>query len=98
MTTTNDYINWIFQTNAGRSVMSHYVALVADATGAYATVYVPGTTRGNVVEQLEDLGFEVIENQTNDYDIDDFKDPESMEEAGLCQISDLINSSKFVFN
>lgn len=98
MTESDRYIDWIFQTNAGRSTMSHYVALVADATGAYATVYVPGLTWGSVVDQLEDLGFEVIEEQTTEYDVEDFENEESMKEVGLCQISDLINSSKFVFN
>jgi threonine dehydratase len=67
--------------------MSHYVALVADAAGRYATVYVPGRTWSNVVDQLEHIGCEVIENQTDDYDQEDFKDEESRAEAGLLTLS-----------
>jgi threonine dehydratase len=96
MTATNDYIDWLFQTNAGRTTMSHYVALVADAAGRYATVYVPGRTWSNVVDQLEDIGCEVIENQTDDYEAEDFKDEESMKEVGLWTISTLLSKSDFV--
>ena len=96
MTVTNDYIDWLFQTNAGRTTMSHYVALVADATGRYATVCVPGRTWSNVVDQLEDIGCEVIENQTDDYEAEDFKDEESMKEVGLWTISTLRSKSNFV--
>jgi threonine dehydratase len=90
MTTTDNYLDWLFQTNAGRHSMSHYVALVADAAGRYATVYVPGRTWSNVVDQLEDIGCEVIENQTDDYEVSDFDDKESMKEVGLWTISDLV--------
>jgi threonine dehydratase len=93
---TNDYIDWLFQTNAGRTTMSHYVALVADAAGRYATVCVPGRTWSNVVDQLEDIGCEVIENQTDDYEAEDFKDEESMKEVGLWTISTLQSKSNFV--
>ena len=96
MTATNDYIDWLFQTNAGRTTMSHYVALVADATGRYATVCVPGRTWSSVVDQLEDIGCEVIENQTDDYEAEDFKDEESMKEVGLWTISTLRSKSNFV--
>lgn len=87
---TSDYIDWLFQTNAGRTTMSHYVALVSDAAGRYATVYVPGRSWNNVVDQLEDIGCEVIENQTDDYEVSDFDDKESMKEVGLWTISDLV--------
>jgi threonine dehydratase len=93
---TSDYIDWLFKTNAGRTAMSHYVALVADATGRYATVYVPGRTWSNVVDQLEDIGCEVIENQTDDYEAEDFKDEESMKEVGLWTISNLLSKTTFV--
>ena len=96
MTATTDYIDWIFQTNAGRQPMSHYVALVADATGRYAHVLVPGRTWGNVVDQLEDIGCEVIENQTDDYDQEDFKDEESRAEVSLLTISELLEITDFV--
>jgi hypothetical protein len=43
-----------------------------------------------VVDQLEDIGCEVIENQTDDYEVSDFTDTESMKEVGLWTISDLV--------
>ena len=102
MTATTDYFDWLVQTNAGRSTtpttttMSHYVALVADATGRYATVYVPGRSWSNVIDQLEDIGCEVIKDQTDDYETEDFKDEESMKEVGLWTIATLNNDSDFV--
>ena len=93
MTTTNDYIDWLFQTNAGRVTMSHYVALVADATGRYAHVYVPGRNWNNVVDQLEDIGCEVVENQTDDYELEDFASPENLEECGLVTIAQLTEAN-----
>ena len=76
--------------------MSHYVALIADANGHYATVYVSGRTWDNVINQLEDIGCEVIEDQTGDYEITDFTDKESMKEAGLWTIPDLVSKTDFV--
>lgn len=102
MTATNDYLDWLRQTNAGRTTpttptaMSHYVALVADVTGRYATVYVPGRSWSNVVDQLEDIGCEVIEDQTDDYEAEDFASEESMKEVGLWTIATLNNDSDFV--
>ena len=75
--------------------MTSYVALVFDARGQYATVYVPGTTWGNVVDQLEDIGLEVIEDQSCDYEEEDFKDQDSMNEVGLWTISELLSKSNF---
>ena len=99
MTAATDYFDWLVQTNAGRTTpttMSHYVALVADVTGRYATVYVPGRSWSNVVDQLEDVGCEVIEDQTNDYEAEDFANAESMKEVGLWTIATLTNDSDFV--
>jgi len=99
MTAATDYFDWLVQTNAGRTTsttMSHYVALVADSTGRYATVYVPGRSWNNVVDQLEDIGCEVIENQTDDYEAEDFASAESMKEVGLWTIATLNNDSDFV--
>jgi hypothetical protein len=77
--------------------MTNYVALIADAAGHYAHVHVPGTTWSNVVDQLEDIGCEVVENQTDDYEPEDFANPENLEECGLVTISQLIGlESNFV--
>jgi len=48
-----------------------YVALVADATGRYAHVYGNANSWDNYHDQLEDIGCEVIENQTSDWDGDE---------------------------
>jgi hypothetical protein len=44
------------------------VALVTDRTGRYAHVWGEPRTWDQFVDQLEDAGCEVIENQTDDYD------------------------------
>jgi len=68
---------------------NHYVALVADATGRYAHVYVPEKNWSTVVNQLENIGCEVIENQTYYYELEDFASPESLSECGLVTIAQL---------
>jgi hypothetical protein len=76
--------------------MTQYVALVADMTGRYAHVLVNANTWDNAIGQLEDAGCEVVENQTDDYETEDFKDQESMQEVGLWSISELISKTNFV--
>ena len=76
--------------------MTQYVALVADATGRYAHVLVKAYTWDNAINQLEDAGCEVIENQTEDYDAEDFESKEAMQEVGLWTISGLITTTNFV--
>jgi hypothetical protein len=76
--------------------MAQYVALVADMTGRYAHVLVNANTWDNAIGQLEDAGCEVVENQTDDYEVEDFKDKESMQEVGLWSISELISKTNFV--
>ena len=48
--------------------MQSYVALVADMTGRYAWVYGTAIDWPSVTDQLEGVGCEVIENQTEDYE------------------------------
>jgi len=48
--------------------MNTYVALIADVTGRYCHVYGTANTWHNYCDQLEDLGCEVVENQTDDYE------------------------------
>jgi len=45
-----------------------YVALVADATGRYAHVYGNTNSWDQFLDQLEDVGCEVVEDQTSDYE------------------------------
>jgi len=76
--------------------MSHYVFLVADATGRYAHVYLQGRTSSTVIDQLEDSGCEVIEDQTNEYETEDFVSPASLEEVGVVTLDQLLNQTTFV--
>jgi hypothetical protein len=68
-----------------------YVALVADQTGRYAYVYGNSNSWNNFIDQLEDIGCEVIENQTNEWD----NDIESIKEDCI-YIQDLISKTDFV--
>jgi hypothetical protein len=70
-----------------------YVALIADYTGRYLHVYGTARTWPNFVDQLEDLGCEVIENQSDDYE---GYLPEEYEEAGAIPIGNLLTQTDFV--
>ena len=48
--------------------MQTYVALIADASGRYCHVYGTAVDWPSFVDQLEEVGVEVVENQTSDYD------------------------------
>ena len=48
--------------------MGLHIALIADRTGRYAHVCGTARTWNQFVDQLEDIGCEVIENQTDDWD------------------------------
>jgi hypothetical protein len=74
-----------------------YVALVADYTGRYAHVYGNANSWANYIDQLEDIGCEVIENQTDDYEIDPSENlTEYMEECGAIPIASLLKTTDFV--
>jgi hypothetical protein len=45
-----------------------YVALIADATGRYAHVYGNANSWSQFCNELEDVGCEVVENQTDVYE------------------------------
>jgi hypothetical protein len=47
--------------------MNNYIALVADASGRYAHVWGNAPTWSKFSDQLEDIGCEVIEDQTDDW-------------------------------
>lgn len=74
-----------------------YVALVVDYTGRYAHVYGNANSWANYIDQLEDIGCEVIENQTDDYEIDPAENlTEYMEECGAIPIASLLKDTDFV--
>jgi hypothetical protein len=68
-----------------------YVALIADATGRWAHVYGNANSWANFVDQLEDIGCNVIENETEDYE----GVMESIQEDCI-PIQDLIRETDFV--
>jgi len=74
--------------------MSIYVALTADDSGRYCHVYGTADTWHNYVDQLEDLGCEVVENQTDDYDIQDLGIID--DEIGVVPITKLLTSTDFI--
>jgi hypothetical protein len=45
-----------------------YIALIADATGRYAHVWCDAPTWVQCIDQLEDVGCEVIEDQTSEWE------------------------------
>ena len=73
--------------------MTTYVALVADYTGRYLHVHGDARTWPNFVDQLEDLGCEVIENQSDDYE---GCLPEEYEDLCVVPINQLLTHTDFV--
>jgi hypothetical protein len=73
--------------------MTQYIALVTDLTGRYAHVEVHADTWDNAIDQLEDAGCEVIEDQSDDYE---GCFPEELREAGVLMIDQLLTESNFV--
>jgi hypothetical protein len=49
----------------------NYVALIADSNGRYANIIVPATSWDHAIDQLEDIGCEVVECQSDDYEEDE---------------------------
>lgn len=79
--------------------MNNYVALVTDATTAAALVHVQANSWHEVVNTLEDIGCAVVEDQTDDYDEEDFASPALLEEVDvltLNQLKQLCSQCKFV--
>jgi hypothetical protein len=68
-----------------------YVALVADMRGKVAWVYGNANSWESFVDQLEDQGCEVIENETDDWD----NDEEAIKEDCI-HISALMDQTDFI--
>ena len=69
--------------------MNNYVALVADACGQYGLTHVQAESWHQVIDCLEDMGCEVIEDQSSDYDEEDFVSPASLNECGVLTLQQL---------
>ena len=79
--------------------MTHYVALVSDLTGRYANVLVQANTWDQAIDQLEDAGCEVIEDQSEDYEeygIGLSPLLEELKEVDVIPINELTTHSDFV--
>ena len=48
--------------------MAIHIALIVDATGRYAYVWGEASSWDDFIDQLEELGAEVIEEQTSDWE------------------------------
>jgi len=69
--------------------MQSYVALVADMTGRYAHVYGNAIDWPSFADQLEGVGCEVIENQTEDYEPIDELTLDDMHEYNIITVREL---------
>jgi len=79
--------------------MTYYVALVSDLTGRYANVLVQANTWDQAIDQLEDAGCEVIEDQSEDYEeygIGLFPQLEELKDVDVIPINELTTHSDFV--
>jgi hypothetical protein len=74
--------------------MNTYVALIVDASGKYCHVYGIAENWSDYVDQLEELGCEVVEDQTDDYDIQDLGTID--DELGVVPITKLLTSTDFI--
>lgn len=73
--------------------MIKYIALIADYTGRYAHVMVEAESWDKAIDQLEDAGCEVIEDQTDDYE---GYWPEDLREMDVLTIDQLLTTTNFV--
>jgi hypothetical protein len=74
--------------------MNTYVALVADVTERYCHVYGTAKNWSDYCDQLEDLGCEVVEDQTDDYDLAELGTID--DELGVVPITKLLTSTDFI--
>lgn len=69
--------------------MQTYVALIADASGRYGHVYGTAIDWPSFVNQLEEVGVEVVEDQTSDYDDIDTLSVDDMKECDVVTVQEL---------
>ena len=74
--------------------MKMHVALIADARGYYCHVWGKAPSWDHVLNQLEDIGVEVVEDHTDDACVGDSTEEEIMED--FMSIEQLINHSDYV--
>jgi len=77
------------------NTMQNFVALVNDARGVYAWVYVQASSWDEACDLLENAGAEVGENQTEEYKDCDFNNPKDLEESDLLTLEEFKNHPDF---
>ena len=70
------------------NIMHTYVALILDASDRYGYVYGIAEDWPDFADQLEKLGCEVVEDQTDDYDMEDLGTID--DELGVVPITRLV--------
>ena len=76
--------------------MQTYVALYADAVGRYGHVYGTAIDWPGFVDQLEEVGVEVVENQTSDYDDINQLTADDMHEYDVVTVQELTTHTNAV--
>ena len=71
-------------------LMNNYVALVSDQTLRVSWVYLSANSWDEAVNQLEETGFEVVEDQTEDFSNVDLSDANERKEATIATIEELL--------
>ena len=71
-------------------LMNNYVALVSDQTLRVSWVYLSANSWDEAVNQLEETGFEVVEDQTEDFSDIDLSDANERKEAIVSTIEELL--------
>lgn len=71
-------------------LMNNYVALVSDQTLRVSWVYLSANSWDEAVNQLEETGFEVVEDQTEDFSDVDLSDANERKEAIVSTIEELL--------
>ena len=76
-----------------------FVALCADAIGRYAHVVVAAASWSDAIDQLEEAGAEVVEDQSEEYELEELQGPDARknaDEVGAVFLADLLEHSDFV--
>jgi hypothetical protein len=70
--------------------MNNYVALVSDQTLRVSWIYLSANSWNEAVDQLEENGFEVVENQTEDFSDIDLADANERQESNVHTIEEIL--------
>lgn len=71
-------------------LMNNYVALVSDQTLRVSWIYLSANSWDEAVDQLEENGFEVVEDQTEDFSDIDLTDANERQESSVHTIKEIL--------